>query len=185
MCGYPMRDNRTIPLTDSHVSMPFASNIVQPAPAAEKCVHEAFQQQVECAPDSVAVVSEEQQLTYRELNVRANQLAHYLRRLGVGPEVPVGICVERSVETVVGLLGVVKAGGAYLPLDPDYPAQRLSFMLRDAKVPVLVTQQRWQKFFGGYKNHVVCLDNDWDRIRQESDKRLSTEVTTENAAYVI
>ena len=88
----------------------------------------------------MAVVYEEQQLTYRELNRRANQLAHYLRSLGVGPEVLVGICVERSVEMVVGLLGILKAGGAYVPLDPEYPRERLSFMLDDARVSVLLTQ---------------------------------------------
>ena len=83
-------------------------------------------------PDAVAVVFEDQQLTYAELNARANQLAHYLRRLGVGPEVLVGLCVERSLEMVIGLLGILKAGGAYVPLDPDYPAERLTFMLKEA-----------------------------------------------------
>jgi amino acid adenylation domain-containing protein len=165
--------------------MPLNSNNIQPFPLYEKCVHETFQQQVECTPDSVAIVSEEQQLTYRELDVRANQLAHYLRKLGVGPEVLVGICVKRSAELVVGLLGILKAGGAYLPLDPDYPEQRLSFMLSDAEVSVLVTHDSCRKIFGGYKNEIVCLDNDWNQIAQESDKRLSANVTGENAAYVI
>ena len=165
--------------------MPLDSNNVQPFPLDEKCVHEAFQQQVECTPDSVAVVSEEQQLTFHELDLRANQLAHYLRKLGVGPEVLVGICMKRSAELVVGLLGILKAGAAYLPLDPDYPERRLSFMLQDAKVAVLMTQDSCRKIFAGYKNEVVCLDNDWNRIAQESDKRLSANVTGENAAYVI
>ena len=105
-----------------------------------KCIHEMFEEQVERTPGSVAVVYEDQRLTYEELNSRANQVAHYLRGLGVGPEVRVGICVERSVEMVVGLLGILKAGGAYVPLDPEYPAERLAYMVEDAQVPVLLTQ---------------------------------------------
>ena len=97
---------------------------------------------MEQTPTALAVVCEGQQLTYRELNRRANQLAHYLRSLGVGPEVLVGLCVERSVEMVVGLLGILKAGGAYVPLDPAYPKDRLSFILEDTQAPVLLTRQR-------------------------------------------
>ena len=108
----------------------------------DKCIHQLFEEQVERTPDAVAVVFENQQLTYQELNCRANQLAHYLQSLGVGADVLVGICVERSLEMVVGLLGILKAGGAYVPLDPDYPTERLSFMLEDAQVPVLLTQQQ-------------------------------------------
>ena len=89
----------------------------------------------------MAVVSGTQRLTYRELNARANQLARHLQRLGVGPEVPVGVCLERSIELIVALLGVLKAGGAYVPIDPAYPAERLAFMLDDARVPVLLTQE--------------------------------------------
>ena len=104
------------------------------------CIHQLFEAQVERTPDAVAVVFEDQQLTYRELNPRANQLAHHLRALGVGPEVLVGICMERSLEMVIGLLGILKAGGAYVPLDPAYPQERLAFMLEDAQAPVLLTQ---------------------------------------------
>ena len=93
----------------------------------DKCIHELFEEQVERTPEAVAVICEEQQLTYRQLNARANQLAHYLRKRGVGPEVLVGICVERSLEMVIGLLGILKAGGAYVPLDPSYPEKRLAF----------------------------------------------------------
>ena len=106
----------------------------------DKCVHALFEEQVERTPDAAAVIFGNQRVSYRELNRRANQLAHYLRRAGVGPEVVVGICVERSVEMIVGLLGILKAGGAYLPLDPAYPAERLRFMLEDAQAPVLLTQ---------------------------------------------
>ncbi len=95
----------------------------------DQCIHQLFEQQVERTPEAVPVVLGEQQLTYRELNLRANRLAHHLISLGVGPEVLVGICLERSLELVIGLLGILKAGGAYVPLDPSYPAQRLAFML--------------------------------------------------------
>ena len=101
---------------------------------------ELFAAQVKTTPDATAVVFEDTSLTYAELDARANQLAHHLRALGVGPEVVVGLCVERSLEMLVGLLGILKAGGAYLPLDPDYPPERLAFMLADAGAPVLVTQ---------------------------------------------
>ncbi|MCZ8066315.1 MAG: amino acid adenylation domain-containing protein [Microcystis sp. LE17-20D] len=106
----------------------------------EQCIHQLFEKQVEQTPDAIAVVFEEQSLTYSELNCRANQLAHYLQSLGVGPEVLVGISVERSLEMIVGLLGILKAGGAYVPLDPDYPTERLQFMLEDCEATVLLTQ---------------------------------------------
>ena len=107
----------------------------------DKCVHQLFEAQVERTPDAVAVVYKDEQLTYRELNSRANQLARYLQKLGVGPEVLVGICVERSLEMVVGLLGILKASGAYVPLDPAYPQERVAFMLKNAQVSILLTQQ--------------------------------------------
>ena len=98
----------------------------------DRCVHELYEQQVEQTPDAVAVVYEAEHLTYHELNRRANQLAHYLREMGVGADVKVGLCVERSVEMIVGLLGVMKAGGAYLPLDASYPQERLAYMIEDS-----------------------------------------------------
>jgi len=97
------------------------------------CVHVLFEEQVELTPDRIAVVFENEQLTYRELNARANKLAHCLQARGIGPDVLVGICMERSVEMVVGLLGILKAGGAYLPLDPSYPPERISLMLGDGE----------------------------------------------------
>ncbi len=108
----------------------------------DRCVHELIEEQAELAPEAVAVVFEDAQLTYRQLNERANQLAHHLQELGVGPDTLVAICVERSLEMVVGLLGILKAGGAYLPLDPSYPKERLAFMLRDSGTPLLLTHQR-------------------------------------------
>ncbi|MDF5707242.1 MAG: amino acid adenylation domain-containing protein [Nostoc sp. S4] len=150
----------------------------------QKCIHQLFEEQVEQTPDAVAVVFDSQQLTYRQLNERANQLANYLQTLGVKPEVLVGICVERSLEMVVGLLGILKAGGAYVPLDPDYPDERLSFMLSDAQVSVLLTQQH---LVAGLPKHeaVVCLDSDWHHIAQQSQKNAIAEVTSHNLAYTI
>ncbi|MCP4709341.1 MAG: AMP-binding protein, partial [Planctomycetes bacterium] len=107
--------------------------------ARDKCLPELFQAQVEKTPEAVALVFEDQQSTYRELNQRANRLAHYLQKLGVGPEVLVAICIERSLEMVIGLYAILKAGGAYVPLDPTYPEERLAYMLQDTRAPVLLT----------------------------------------------
>ena len=125
---------------------------------ADRCVHQLFEEQVGRTPEAVAVVFENQQLTYRELNARSNQLAHYLRDLGVGPEMLVGICLERSLQMVVGLMGVLKAGGAYLPLDPSYPADRLGFMLDDARPRVVLTQRSLADALPPHASAVVCLD---------------------------
>ena len=114
---------------------------------------------MERTPEAVAVVFEGQSLTYRELNARANQLAHYLRSLGVGPEVLVGLCLERSLEMVVALLGILKAGGAYVPLDPGYPPNRLALMLDDAQVAVLLTQKKLARDLTVHKAKVICLDD--------------------------
>ncbi|WP_442941022.1 amino acid adenylation domain-containing protein [Nostoc sp.] len=151
----------------------------------DKCLHQLFEEQVERTPNAVAVVFENEQLTYRELNCRANQLAHYLQSLGVKPDVLVGICVERSLEMVVGLLGILKAGGAYVPLDPDYPTERLSFMLKDAQVPVLLTQQQLLKELPGHQAQVVCLDTDWQSISKSCQDNAITAVQANNLAYVI
>lgn len=151
----------------------------------DKCIHQLFEQQVEKTPDAVAVVFGEQKLTYQELNYLANQLAHYLQRLGVAPEILVGICVERSLEMLIGMLGVLKTGAAYLPLDPTYPQERLSFMLKDAQVLILLTQQHLVKDIPTHIAQIVCLDTDWDRIAQHSQENVLNEVKPENLAYVI
>jgi len=151
----------------------------------DKCIHQLFEEQVELTPDSEAVLFEDKQLTYRELNQRANCLAHHLRTLGVGPEVLVGICVERSLEMVVGLLGILKAGGAYVPLDPAYPPERLVFMLEDASVAVLLTQARLVESLPKHQGPVVCLDTDWEIIERQSEANLISEVKLDNLAYVI
>ncbi|MFB2880052.1 non-ribosomal peptide synthase/polyketide synthase, partial [Floridanema aerugineum] len=165
-------------------------NNTQTNEAIDKCLHQLFEEQVEKTPDAVAVVFENQQLTYRELNNRANQLAHYLRYEGVGADVPVGICVERSLELVVGVLGILKAGGAYVPLDPEYPVERLRFMLEDSKVRVLLTQQKFVETLyttslPQHPAHLVCLDRDWQVISQHSPANLICNVQPENLAYII
>jgi amino acid adenylation domain-containing protein len=153
------------------------------------CIHELFEQQVERNPDAVAVAFEEQQLTYDELNCRANQLAHCLRSLGVGADVLVGICVERSLLMIVGLLGILKAGGAYVPLDPDYPQERLSFMLADTQIKVLLTQQNLVEKLQKHQVKLVCLDTDSPVIAQCSqDNAIAppiADVQATNLAYVI
>ncbi|QDL09668.1 non-ribosomal peptide synthetase [Brasilonema octagenarum UFV-E1] len=149
------------------------------------CIHELFEAQVEKTPDNIAVVFDEQKLTYQQLNHRANKIAHYLQSLGVGTEVLVGICVERSWEMVVGMLGILKAGGGYVPLDPTYPKERLSFMLSDSQVQVLLTQQKFVEEFSESGVKTVCLDRDWEAISRQSQENPTSDVTPENLAYVI
>ncbi len=149
------------------------------------CIHQLFEAQVERSPEAIAVVCEEQQLTYRQLWARANQLAHYLRALGVGPEVVVAICTPRSVEMVVGLLGILKAGGAYLPLDPEYPVERLALMLEDAVVPVLLTLEHLVEGLPTTWAQVISLDSDWESIAQHSEANPPQSTTPDNLAYVI
>src|SRR5204862_7424465 len=153
----------------------------------DRCVHQLFEEQVERTPEAVAVVFEDQRLTYRELNVRANQLGHHLRSLGVGPEVLVGICVERSLELLVGILGILKAGGAYVPLDPTYPAERTRFVLEDARVPVLLTLQQLRADLGAEIPNctIVCLDADWETIAKAATETPDSGVGPQNLAYVI
>ena len=151
----------------------------------DQCIHQLFETQVGCTPDAIAAVFEDNHITYRELNLRANQLAHYLQPMGVGPEVIVGICMERSLNMLIGLLSILKAGGAYLPLDPSYPKERLAFMLEDAGVPLLLTQERLLKAIPGSDAKVVCLDLDWASISHESVENPVSEVVADNLSYVI
>ncbi len=151
----------------------------------EQCIHELFETQVERTPYAIAIVFEDQQLTYGELNKRANQLAHYLRSLGVKPEVLVGICVERSLDMVIGLLAILKAGGAYVPLDPNYPQERIAFILKDTQAPVLLTQASLVQEIPQHQAQVVYLDTDWHLIAQHRQENVFSELTTDNLAYVI
>ncbi|HET6364286.1 MAG TPA: amino acid adenylation domain-containing protein [Nitrospirota bacterium] len=152
-----------------------------------KCIHELFEEQVERTPDAIALSYEGEGLTYSELNRRANQLAHYLRKLGVGPEVLVGICMERSLEMVVGLLGILKAGGAYVPMDTDFPAERLAYLVEDARVPVVLTQQKLAAILTGIGTKVVCLDAPGHRRSETEmpDTNPERGATAGNLVYVI
>jgi amino acid adenylation domain-containing protein len=151
----------------------------------DKCVHELFEAQVERTPTAVAVVAGERQLTYAELNERANQLARFLRRFGIGPDSLVGLCVDRSLEMVVGTLGVLKAGAGYVPMDPTYPADRLAFMLQDANVFVLLTQSDLLDQLPSHNGPRVSLDSDWDVIAKERKDNLAAWANPANLAYVI
>ncbi|WP_149988572.1 non-ribosomal peptide synthetase, partial [Microcystis aeruginosa] len=152
---------------------------------ANKCIHQLFEEQVERTPNAVAVTYENESLTYRELNNRANQLAHYLRKLGVKADTLVGISLERSLEMMVGLLGILKAGGAYVPLDPDYPQERLSFMLEDSQVKVLVTQAKLVKSIPEHQAQLICLDTEWEKIAQNITSNPESVAKPENLIYII
>ncbi|WP_375504352.1 amino acid adenylation domain-containing protein [uncultured Nostoc sp.] len=149
------------------------------------CIHQMFEMQVERSPQAIAVVFEDIQLTCQQLNKRANQLAHYLRTLGVGPEVLVGICVERSLEMIVGILAILKAGGAYVPLDPAYPPERLAFILSDTQTPVLLTQEKLVKNLPPHQAQVVCLDSNWQGNIQNNQENPVNQTTADNLIYVI
>jgi amino acid adenylation domain-containing protein len=164
----------------------------------DQCIHELFEAQVERTPDAIALEFEDEQITYRELNRKANQLAHYLVSLGIGPEKLVGICVERSIEMIVGLLGILKAGAAYVPLDPAYPKERLRFMMNDAQVSALLTEEKliadrgWRIGDGNPLSsildprlQVVFLDHDLPLIAQKRDNNPKSGIESNNLAYVI
>ena len=148
------------------------------------CVHELFEEQAARAPEAVALVFEGAQLSYGELNERANRLAHHLRSLGVGPDAIVGLCVERSFEMIVALLGVLKAGGAYLPLDPDYPRDRIAYMIADAAPALLLTQDHLRARLPE-TIATLRLDADWSTIAEESAANRAPRATSQNLAYVI
>ncbi|OUL26113.1 non-ribosomal peptide synthetase [Nostoc sp. 106C] len=148
-------------------------------------IHQLFEAQAERTPDNLAVVFDNQQLTYRELNERANQLAHYLQKLSVKPEVLVGICVERSLSMAIGILAILKAGGAYVPLDPKYPSERLEFILQDIQTPVLLTQQSLLQNLPSTQAKIICLDSDWQTIASESQDNPAVSMTSANLAYII
>jgi len=156
----------------------------------EKLVHELFEEQVEQTPDAVAVVHEDATLSYGELNRRANQLAHYLRELGVGPDQRVAICAQRGLEMIVGLLGVLKAGGAYVPLDPAYLVGRLRYMLEDSAPLVLLTERRWQEVFSGVSENLAVVELDgvappWSNQPATNPRPTLVGLTPEHLAYVI
>ncbi|MEG4487150.1 amino acid adenylation domain-containing protein [Microcoleus sp. D2_18a_B4] len=149
------------------------------------CIHQLFEMQAARTPDAVALVFGEERVTYRELNLRSNQLARYLQKIGVGAEVLVGLCCGRSLDLIVGMLGILKAGGAYLILDPSYPAERSSFMVKDAQLSVVLTQQQWIENLRSPNLQIVCLDTDWEMISQEIADNPTSAVTAENLVYAI
>ncbi|HEX8185323.1 MAG TPA: amino acid adenylation domain-containing protein, partial [Blastocatellia bacterium] len=150
-----------------------------------KCIHQLFEDQAERTPGNVAVVFEDHQLSYAGLNTRANQLARYLQRLGVKPETRVGICLERSLEMIIAVIAVLKAGGGYVPLDPTLPKERLAFMLEETGSAVLLTQQCLADRVSHHNAQVVCVDSDRERIAQMSGENPQAQVDLDNLCYVI
>ncbi len=149
------------------------------------CLHQLVEAQVERTPDAVAVIFEQECLTYRELDSKANQLAHFLQQQGIRPDILVGVCMERSLEMVISLLAILKAGGAYVPLDPNYPPERLTYMLQDAQMPLLLSQERLQTMLTSSDTQVVCVDSEWNRIAGHSPERPVSEVEPHHLAYMI
>ena len=177
----------TLPLMESVERQQFLSerNDRDVSFSANISISELFEKQVQATPYSVAVICDEQRLTYRELNERSNQLAHYLMKLGVGAEVPVALCLDRSLEMIVGILAVIKAGGAYVPIDLAYPKERLAFMLTDTKAPVLLTQQNLLASLPEHSAKVICIDSDSEKFSGESNENPTAKITGENVAYII
>ena len=150
-----------------------------------KCIHELFAERARQQPENLALVFQNRRLTYAQLEARANQLAYHLQGLGVGPEVPVAICMDRSLEMVVGILGILKAGGAYVPLDPEYPKERIAYVMEDARVQVLLTQNTLRDSMPELGIAVVCVDSDWQIIAKHRENSPQANATAKNLAYVI
>ncbi|HEY0737422.1 MAG TPA: amino acid adenylation domain-containing protein [Herpetosiphonaceae bacterium] len=151
----------------------------------DRCIHTLFEEQAARTPAAIAVVAPTGQLSYRELNERANQVAHYLKARGVGPEVLVGVSIERSLELIISLLGVLKAGGAYVPIDPRYPQQRIAAMLQDTQLSMLITTERLKQQFAGYDGDRLYLDADGSAIEQQSRSNLEVAAQATNLMYII
>ncbi len=166
------------------LSSPRSSVGMQPTPLCETTIHQLFEQQTEKNPDAVAVVFNEQSLSYGQLNNKANQLARYLQTQGVKADVLVGVCLERSLDMMVALLAILKAGGAYLPLDPDYPPERLAYMLDDAKVHLVLTQEKLSAVVGK-ERAPFCIDSDWAEVAHHNTENLAVIVQPFNLAYII
>jgi amino acid adenylation domain-containing protein len=150
-----------------------------------QCLHQLFEEQVQRSPENVAIISGEEQLTYRELNERANQLAHYLKKVGVGPEVLVCVCMDRSLDLMISWLGILKAGGAYVPLDPTSPQEYLAFMVEDTQAPVLLLHSSLQERFQAVSAQILCVDTAWPQLVQEDRTNPLNQGDQHNLAYVI
>lgn len=149
------------------------------------CLHMLFEQQVAQSPDRVALIFEDRQCTYSELNARANQLAHLLKSQGIGPDTPIAICLDRSCELVIGVLGILKAGGAYVPLNPDYPKERLAFILRDTHTPLLLTQQHLIERLPESRPSLLVLDSEWAIIEAQQHDNPDISLSAHNLAYIV
>lgn len=154
-------------------------------PTTSLFIHQLFEHQVLKTPDAIAVTFQDQQLSYRELNQKANQLAQALKRLKVKPEILVGVCLKRSPEMIIAFLAVLKAGGAYVPLDPAYPTERLAFTIEDSQLCVLITEQSLLNRLPQHSLPIICLDADWPNISLHGEENLDTKLTSDNLAYVI
>ena len=151
----------------------------------DRLIHQMFEDQVQKTPHSTALVFEGSKMSYGELNCRANRLAHHLKKLGVGPDVAVGVCIERSFEMVISLMGILKAGGAYVPFDPNYPKDRVEYMIRDARVNVLITFESLIPLIPEFDGELICLDREDGRLDGEKDENPACEATDGNLAYII
>ena len=152
---------------------------------SERCIHQLFEQQAARRPDAGAISFAGKQITYGELNERANQVAHRLQRLGVKPETLVGICLDRSVEMVIGILGILKAGGAYVPIEPMNPTDRISFILHDAQTPILLTEKKFAEKFADFSACLIALDGEKETLAKESVENPVSSATAQNLCYVI
>lgn len=175
----------TLLLTDLARQQFIAWNTTEQLFSQELCIPQLVEQQVMVTPDALAVVMGDQQLSYRALNQQANQLAHYLKTDGVGPNTLVGICLERSIDLVIGLLAILKAGGTYVPIDPSYPKERITFMLSDTGISVMVTKQSHTEFFPAEGIKMIFLDSDTALLAQESSANLPCTITIDDLSYVI
>ncbi|MGH7930487.1 MAG: non-ribosomal peptide synthetase, partial [Candidatus Binatia bacterium] len=191
IAGHPQRRMSALPLlSESELKQLLVEwNSTAREYPSHQCLHELFEAQVQRTPDSVAVIRGAGRLSYRELDKRSNQVAHYLRRRGVKPDVSVGLCLDGGTDLLVMILGILKAGGAYVPLDPDYPEARLRFMICDAQMPILITSAELARSRNLSSIHaatdLLILDQDWVAIEREDSATLVNTADPENLAYVI
>jgi len=173
--------------TAEHRQLTLDWNRIEPRHEEVRTIQAVIERHARDFRNALAVIFRDEQLTYGELNSRANKIAHYLKRVGVGPETRVGVCLNRCVDMIIGVLGVLKTGAAYVPLDPEYPEERIAFMMKDASVSVLLTQSHLSNLFSDHstRTFIVSLDSDWRAISYESDEDPMIDPEPESIAYVI